>query len=80
MTDIPDDWPDERQPKGLPADFDYAAESVDAAHVEGIDSDAHNVGCPCGCKGEALIIAETDRDGAYIASTMSALRYIGSRQ
>lgn len=75
----PDEWPDEIQPKGLPKSFDYAAESVDAANVKGIDAETHNVGCSCGCKGEALIIAETGVDGAYIASTMSAVRYIGSK-
>lgn len=75
----PDEWPDTIQPKGLPNDFVYRADSVDAAHVEGIDEDAHSVGCPCGCKGEALVISEPDVEGAYIASTMSALRYIGSK-
>jgi hypothetical protein len=78
-TEQPDEWPDEIQPKGLPKSFDYRADKVDAANVKGIDADTHGVGCPCGCKGDALIISEPDADGAYIASTMSALRYIGSK-
>lgn len=58
---------------------DFVYEQVDASHIDGIDEDAHDIGCSCGCKGEAVVISESGESGAYIASTMDAVRYIGSR-
>lgn len=71
------EWPNSIQPKGLPNDFVYRADSVDVTNVEGIDEQRHTFGCSCGCKGDALIISDPDAKGAYIASTMDAARYLG---
>lgn len=58
---------------------DYRYEKIDASLIDGIDDGEHDLGCSCGCKGEAVVIADTDSDGAYIASTMNSVRYLGSR-
>lgn len=58
---------------------DFVYEKIDASLIDGIDADAHDIGCPCGCKGEAVVISETGESGAYIASTMNSVRYLGSR-
>lgn len=68
-ADIPDSWRDTIQPKGLPADFDYRHDSIDAGHFEGIDSD-----------GDVLVISDTDESHAYVASTLAATDYIDSRR
>lgn len=58
---------------------DYVYEKVDVSHIDGIDADEHDIGCSCGCRGEATVISESGEDGAYIASTLDSTRYIGSR-
>lgn len=65
---IPESWPS-IQPKGLPDSFDYRADSFDASDVDGLDDDG----------GDALVISEPGAEGAYVASTVDALSYIGSR-
>lgn len=70
----------ERQPAIIPtAPGDCVDERVDAAHVEGIDEQAHGLDCACGCRGDALVIKEQGRDGAWIASSMDAERYVQQR-
>lgn len=65
-TDIPNGW-GEIQPKGLPASWSrYRADTVDAAHIEGVEDSADN----------ALVVSDTEGDGAYIASTLSAKGYL----
>jgi len=58
------------QPVSGPFDG-FRADIIDATNVPGIDEQTHGLNCSCGCRGNARVISEPSREGAYIASTVT---------
>lgn len=64
-------------PSGLPPEAH--ADRVDTTHVEHIDEQEHDLECPCGCGGSALVLGVTGKEGRYIASTLDVDSYLANR-
>lgn len=62
-------------PNGPPYNKHVRYDIIDVTNIPRIDENKHGLDCDCGCAGDALILSETGKDGAYLASTVTVATF-----